>query len=747
MTNYLQKSLLFAIVLGVFSLLLMPLIVGDGTLFPDTFYPFIVPKALYARTIIELVFALWVVLALWSPAYRPPKSWVLVIFGLYVAAGLVSTVFSVSPQRSMWSTYERMQGMVDLAHWFAFTVVVTSVFRSMSNWRSLLNVNLAVSLAMSLMGLVQHYQIHALAPRYLKETSRLDVTLGNPTFVGAFMMVNAAIAAGFLAQSLASNRQAASRPELAVRGRRPRRATRRPARGEAYPADLGLWMWRLFWATTLVLDIWIMSLSGTRGAAVGLFAALGALGLGYALWGRLRAARLASVGLVVLLAVGVLAFVVARETSAFRTLADKNVTLSRLSLVGTERDDGSLGLRWESVKAGLRGFLARPILGWGPDNYTVAYDRYIPAESFANSTESFDQAHNKLVEELTTKGLVGFVTYISLWALMMITVARKVRAGGPAEQLFILLIGAALAGYFVQNLFLFDTPATILQFVLLLGFTVNLGSTFEEEDRPALSGRLVPAGDQTRDRARAGRAAGLQGWTTRLARSGLMRSPASPWAAFAVALAVIGVVVYYQDYRIYNGATSILNTVNPCITWARRLDYFDESIGSFSQLGNYPRLIMITQVTNDWRLLSPDPGRAGLRQGCPRPSESEIRQPSGVSEVQLALEVVEREGEKVLGTEPRDWRGYVSLATFYGVASAADRTYLARARPYLERALELAPERLEVHQSLVAQEVAEGDYAGASETIARYLELSPDSRRHFSAMQKAIDEAVARPKE
>jgi hypothetical protein len=246
-----------------------------------------------------------------------------------------------------------------------------------------------------------------------------------------------------------------------------------------------------------------------------------------------------------------------------------------------------------------------------------------------------------------------------------------------------------------------------------------------------------------------------------------MRSQASPWAAIAVALAVIGVVVYYMDYRVYNGATSILDTVNPCvgsaermcvdadgqvyvdpcITWARRLDYFDESIGSFSQLGNYPRLIMITQVTNDWRLLSRDPGRAGLRQGCPQPSASEIRQPAGLSEVQLALEAVEREGEQVLRTEPQDWRGYVSLATFYGVASGVDPSYLAKARPYLARALELAPERLEVHQALVAQQMAEGDYAGASETIARYLELSPGSRGHFSELQKAIDEAVARPKE
>jgi len=238
-----------------------------------------------------------------------------------------------------------------------------------------------------------------------------------------------------------------------------------------------------------------------------------------------------------------------------------------------------------------------------------------------------------------------------------------------------------------------------------------------------------------------------RGWRAKLAQSGLMRSPASAWAALAVALAVIGVIVYYVEYRIYDGAISILNTVNPCITWARRLDHFERSIGSFSQLGNYPRLIMISQVTNDWRLLSRDPGRAGIRQGCPQPSASEFRQPAGLSEVQLTLGAVEREGAEVLRTEPKDWRGYVTLATFYQTYATVDRSHLEKGRVYLERALELAPERLEVHQSLVAQEIAEGDYAGASEAIARYLELSPGSRPHFGKLQKAIDEAVARPQD
>ena len=53
-------------------------------------------------------------------------------------------------------------------------------------------------------------------------------------------------------------------------------------------------------------------------------------------------------------------------------------------------------------------------MGWGPENFTIAYDRHLTPEIAAQSTSSFDQAHNKIVEELTTKGIVGLVFYLSI---------------------------------------------------------------------------------------------------------------------------------------------------------------------------------------------------------------------------------------------------------------------------------------------------------------------------------------------
>ena len=84
---------------------------------PWTLYPIPVGKAVWARVLIAVAFALWAVLALARPQWRPPRSALLVLLGAGLAVAVVSAVFGVSPQHSFWSTYTRMQGIVNAAHW------------------------------------------------------------------------------------------------------------------------------------------------------------------------------------------------------------------------------------------------------------------------------------------------------------------------------------------------------------------------------------------------------------------------------------------------------------------------------------------------------------------------------------------------------------------------------------------------------------------------------------------------------
>ena len=653
-------------------LLATPLVLSARTLFP-----FIVGKALASRSIIELLFGLWVVLAVLRPAYRPRRSMVLVAFAVWLAVSLLAGLTGVSVQRSLWSTYERMQGVIDLAHWFALALVLASVLRpglarlnlrpaspsgrdrrrgadefslseysvtalgSLLSWRVLLNFNLAVSLFMALMGLDLRYDI-GVVPTYavLSGGFRLAATLGNPTYIGAYMLVNVFVGLAFLAHSLVATRS--SIPE-AVSARRRRRRRDEPSQ------DLDLWLLlgRLFWTAVVVFTLWALLLSGTRGSIfVGLPAGLVFFCAGSLLWGRDRVVKVVSavvVGAMVLLALVVVAV---RTTEAFEDLAESNIIVSRIERINL--DDPSIKGRMASHKAGLEGFFAKPFLGWGPENFAVAFGRYFDFDPEVR--ETFDQAHNKLLEEMITKGLFGLVSYVALWTVMFALLYRRVRDRDDNEQVFLLFIGAALTGYFFQNLFLFDTPATVLQFALLVGFVAGLERTLE-----------APA--ETRDGVSQEAPTGETASTVVTARV----LPALAIVAVS-ALVALGIVV---NTRIYYASKVVIRTQSPAITWEQRLGIFQQSIDSFRPLANYPRNFLIGQVTSNIDQISDE-------------------------DLALTMGMIDREAVHATEGEPEGWKIYADLALVYRVAASRDSKYQVQAESYLAKAIELGPNTLEV---------------------------------------------------
>ena len=177
-----EKPLANAVRVVLALVLVAPLIVMADPL-PSTIFPYVVGKAVYTRLLVELAFALWLVLVLWHPGYRLPRSRLLWVLGIYVGVVLVASFAGVSLQRSLWSTYERMQGWVGLLHYAAFSVMLASMLRTFRDWRLVLNVNRAVGLVMGLLGVSQMAGLDLLA--YLVDAPRISITLGNATYVGA----------------------------------------------------------------------------------------------------------------------------------------------------------------------------------------------------------------------------------------------------------------------------------------------------------------------------------------------------------------------------------------------------------------------------------------------------------------------------------------------------------------------------------------------------------------------------------
>ena len=621
------RFLLQTVRTGILLVLLTPLVVGSQVIFP-----FVVGKAVYARAVIELTFACWVVLVLFHRQHRPAWSWTLFAFAVWLVVSWIAGALGVSPARSMWSTYERMHGVFDLAHWFAFALMAASAFRRAADWRLLFGINVALAAAVCAAGLTHHYGILDIrpfgdspisAPLAFERATHSDwtdwvdslrvsiqSTLGNPAYMGVYATVNAIIGAA-----------------LAVHFPGP------SAGGHAVQRHFAPWVARL-WALAVVIILWTLWLSGARGALAGLGAA-SVVCAACAVRDRSAFARRAGGGVLAALAAAAVLLAIARTTTVLDPIVESSSTLRRI--VTASLDETATGERVRYAGAGLQAFLDRPVFGWGPENFLVVWGRYGGGDDFGFS----DRVHNKPIEELTTKGAVGLLAYLTLWAVMASVLIRAVRRQSGRDRRFLYVIGAALAAYFVQNLFLFDTPATLMLFSLLAAFTATVETRLTT---PASAGGDDPPR----------RPAGAGG-----RRAGPLISSAAVTVSLIASLAVLNV-------RAYSAATVLLEATQTARPWSERLDDFIRSIDGFPGLANYARIYLAA-------------GAVDLLAGM---SDEDFGR---------TVETVTIEAERGAAEEPLNWRFSIVMAAFYQAAGIREAFWLDVARRHVDRAIELAP--------------------------------------------------------
>src|SRR6202163_2028829 len=178
-----------AILLLVIASLLVPVIVPTGF-----FFPYVVPRNIFFRVVTEL----GTLVLVWGLCFDgdeldlrfEPIFWALSAF---VAATLLSALFSPARDHSLFGDFERMGGVWAWLHLALFFLVLRSLRDK--EWSWVLNAALLVSIFVSLGAILEHSRLSFSARFSDTMLSASSSTVGNSGLLAAYLLFGVALAA------------------------------------------------------------------------------------------------------------------------------------------------------------------------------------------------------------------------------------------------------------------------------------------------------------------------------------------------------------------------------------------------------------------------------------------------------------------------------------------------------------------------------------------------------------------------
>lgn len=408
-----KNSLIHILRWGIIAVaFILPLVVT-----PRTIYPFVFGKTLFFQSVTEILLSLFIILLLLAPEYRPRwdlfTGLVLSYFGIMILASIVGVDF----YRSLWGTEERGLGLFTQLHFAAFFVMLKSLFKEERDRRRLLSFAVISGILLSAIALLR---LKGILIFDVDLGLRLSSTLANPIFFASVLLIYFVFAV-YLA-----------------------------AKKKGIIA-------RVFYALSAIGFFLMLISTQTRGAIL-------ALGVGAVFFiifsafiSSSKIARSILAALLALFALLIIIFWFNRESQFVQHIP----ILNRFSSL-TDTTASTRVLAWGVA---LRAWREHPFLGWGLENFHIAFNKYYNPRllEFSYYETWWDRPHNMVLEVLLHTGLLGLTVYISIFIYAIVWLIKK-------KTISDRILATGFLIYFTQNLFVFDTPSSLSLFMIMLSF-------------------------------------------------------------------------------------------------------------------------------------------------------------------------------------------------------------------------------------------------------------------------------------
>jgi tetratricopeptide (TPR) repeat protein len=612
----------------VYAIAFIPLII-----FSQYVSPFHFGKVVVFRSLVEIMVVLFLLLIWQYPGYRPRFTKVTWAFFAFALAFSIATITSVQPYDSFWGSLERMGGLWTFWHYFMFFIILTSVFRTRQEWQRLFEVSLVVAILSAFYGFGQKTDISWIVGS--GNRSRIFGTIGNAALFAGYQIL-----ALFLALTLFFRKE-------------------------------NTYNKKLFFALTAFINFVAVMMTAVRGSILG--TAVGLL-VFVALYSSVYHSRLARKVLMwfVIFLILFVAFALIFKNADF---VKNSGYLRRITNFSPQ--DLTVQTRFWAWQAGLKGWVSSPktmILGWGPENFNIPFSVNFNPKFFngPGSETLFDRAHNMFIEILVTMGLLGLLSYLSVFVLALKNLWKKIKDKTP-DAVYAIGLTSLLVAYVVHNSFIFDTSANFILFFTILGF-ISFLSDKNIGEAPVLNKKLV--------------------------------NPALMFTVTGILIIAVSVLIYKTN--ILQAEANFTSTRGIIAGWdgdfKGAIIKYKESI-SYGTPGVYEFRHRMAQYLVDY-------------------SSNKSLSPEIIEALNYAIAEVQKNAD----TRPLDYLPELYLSRMYIILGKgnANPSYNDKALEHSLRALKIAPTFVRTYYEVGQAYLNKKDYAKAIEYFSKAVELNPE---------------------
>jgi putative inorganic carbon (HCO3(-)) transporter len=121
----------------------------------------------------------------------------------------------------------------------------------------------------------------------------------------------------------------------------------------------------------------------------------------------------------------------------------------------------------------------RPFLGYGLDTHELAFRKFnLEYSQKFNMFGVIDRSHNNYLDMAIAQGLLGLSTYLSIVITFMVWLINTMKTEQTkARQIWYCGILSAVAGYLLNDIFIFSIVSVSPTFWALMGITIAMKKT------------------------------------------------------------------------------------------------------------------------------------------------------------------------------------------------------------------------------------------------------------------------------